>query len=668
MLFQHTTGFTRGEVYESVWDRADMDFYVSAAKRVENWLIDITGGLRRRPPIKDVFYYYTATPGELTEANFSQQVLVFRDYVMLVIVHYYPGTGSPHVTISANLYKRINEKLEYTGIEAAYRDLGPVQTINNDPISLYLSFVSAGPSMFITSPLFPPQRAFLTESEGGLIPALEEIIWYEELLGTISVENGSATWTGVDTLFQDQLSVGSTFYFRGQAFTVATIVSQEELTTNETYTGLTLAGERVEIIKSNPFGGNPRLCTFYKSRLFLFTTDNNPTKMWASKIGSPFIIIPGSTYDDAPINYELFSEGVDEFVWVISETDIYLGSSRAEYMVSSGTEGPITPTNFGFTRISSLGGSGIQPVISDSSIIFTNRDRTRIFGVRYDYQREGFISNDLTLLAPHLFEDKIRELQFRPSVSGDSTPRLFALLDSGKIRTAALSEEQNVVAWSRFDVEGGFVPLSIASSSDGLFVFFGDMGNKVPGEGMYHMLTWYAPNMDFSYIMDFPKEYTPTPENKITNMEMFHTYRTVAVVSDLHGFLGFYDVGPAPDSLLGELDLSHIGGDLGRITVGIPFVSRLEMLPVVFDTGRGLSLNRKIRMLRAMLSVRGTYQLFVNDQPLFGVIGAQLGKLPERNGVFEKRMLGWLNKDMVTVESASVYPATILSITREVGI
>lgn len=119
----------------------------------------------------------------------------------------------------------------------------------------------------------------------------------------------------------------------------------------------------------------------------------------------------------------------------------------------------------------------------------------------------------------------------------------------------------------------------------------------------------------------------------------------------------------------GEIDLSAIEGDLGDVTIGVPFISRLEMLPTVFDTGRGLSLNRKIRMIRVLVSLRNAYQLFINDQPLFGNIGTQLGReLSRKDGVFEKRMLGWYSKDKVTVESASIYPATILSITREVNL
>lgn len=668
-IYQHTTGFTRGEVDESVWDRADVDFYASAAKRIDNWFPDLAGGLKRRPPIEDVIIHIPVS-GELGEDIVTQFTHMFGKYILLLQVFYGYDEGEDRYDLSflAALYERSGDTIEITA-PSANITVEDVADIGDDPISLYISVTSIGPAMFITSPLCKPHRAFISGLPDDPEPNIEEIIWHEELLGTVAIDSGDNTWDGTDTLFEDQLSVGDKFYFRGQEYTVDTITDQETLTTEETYDGITLAGERISIVNDDPFGGNPRVCTFYKSRLFLFSTEDAPTKMWASKIGNPFVVVPGTTYDDAPINYELFAEGVDEFLWAATGESIFLGSARAEYMVSSGTEGPITPTNFGFTRISSLGGSGIQPVTSDAAIIFVSRDRTRIFGVTYDFQRSGFVSNDISLLAPHLFEDRIREINFRPSIKGDNTPRLFVTLDTNKIMTAAISEDQNVVSWSRLNIDESYYLHSLVTTSDGVILHLGDMADKEPGEGSYFMLCWHGFNPNPDFVMDFPKTYTPDDSKKVDDVLRYHIYRPVAVISENKGFLGFYEIERPEGETYGELDLSDIEGDIGDVTIGVPFVSRLEMLPTVFDTGRGLSLNRKIRMIRVLVSLRNAYQLFINDQPLFGNLGAQLGReIPRKDGVFEKRMLGWFTKDEVTIESASIYPATILSVTREVNL
>jgi hypothetical protein len=669
-IYQHTTGFTRGEVDESLWDRVDVDFYATAAKVVDNWFPNVAGGLERRPAVDDVIVS-ELLPQTTSEVNMTQHILIFKKYILHVrFSYFYNESGVRHdIQIFVRLFDKQNGPLEDMS-SADPVTIENVADIGDDPISLYICTVSVGPAMFITSPLFSPRRAFIDGLPEAPQPNIEEIIWFEELLGTVAIDKDTSTWTGTDTLFADQLAAGDKFHFQDQEFTVDVITDQESMTSVETYTGVSLAGERINIVNSDPFGGNPRLCTFYNSRLFLFSTESASTKMWASKTSNPFIIIPGTVYDDAPINYELFSEGVDEFVWVATGENIFLGSSRAEFMIASSGEGPITPTNFGFTRISSLGGSSIQPVTSDAAIIFVSRDRTRIFAVAYDFQRSGFVTSDLSLLAAHLFADRVRELHFRPAVKGDNTSRLFVTLDSDKFITAALSEDQNVVSWARYTFAETFVPYSLVSTSDGVFILLGDKAGPTPdGNSSWLMFCWQTFGQEDAFSMDFAREYTPGDEKKVDNIALFLTNRPVAVISAVKGFLGLYEPTVMAGGEAGELDLSNIEGDLGNVIIGVPFASKLVMLPTVFNTGRGLSINRKIRMIRVLVSLRNAYQLFINNQPLFGNIGARLGReLPRKDGVFEKRMLGWYSKDEVTIESASIYPATILSVTREVNL
>lgn len=653
MIFQHTTGFTRGEVDESVSDRADVDFYNSAALLLQNFSPDLAGGISRRQGMKILpMTSNDPEPFEDTEADdLYLQTFYFSGYQVLVRFR----------SAGTNIY--INAGLRREGVV----DEGTIDTVSetisvssweeDNILSLAINTVSIGPAMFITSSFFAPRRIFISGLPDSPEVNIEEIIWYEELLGTVEVDNGSNTWKGTDTLFKDQLSAGDKFYFKDAEYEVDSITNQEELKTTENYSGVSLAGERIRMVNDDPFEGNPHLCTFFKSRLFLFSTQESPNKMWASKIGDPFTIIPGSVYDDSPISYELLSEGADSFVWVATGDNIYLGASQAEYMIMADTDGPITPTNFGFTRISSLGGAAVQPVTSNASIIFVSRDRTRIFGVTYDFQRRGFTSQDITLLSSHLFKNKIRALSFRPATTSDQAPRLFVLTDEYEVRTAAISEDQNVVSWARLNMANVFTIRALVATSQNMFFQIQDTTQA----NVTHAISYLSDTSDDAFVMDFPVKYE-LDEAKTTPLELFHQDKQIVVISENKGFLGFYDVEAS-------LDLSETEGNIGEVTVGVAFVSKLEMLPTVVGSDQGMSLNRKIRLLRTILSVRNAYQLFVNDLPLFGVLGAQLGKeIPRKDGVFEKRMLGWVYKDKVTIESASIYPVTILSITREVSV
>lgn len=657
-IYHHTTGFTHGEIDESLWDRVDVDFYAYSAKMIDNWLPTIAGGLKRRPVLK-ILPVLNDTPEPLVEMTIPHdiflQTFVFDKYYVMVRIRSFYTEASSSIVIDADLREEGKNNEARLANATVTIDVG-TQLKQDDILSLLIDTVSVGPSLFITCPYFAPHRIFISLSPTPAV-TIEEIIWYEELLGSVAVSKNTSTWTGTNTLFQDQLSTGAEFYFEGVKYTVATITSQTSMTTTTNYTGNTIAGERLYKEKDSPFGGNPRLCTFFKNRLFIFSTASAPTKMWASKVGNPYIILPGSTYDDSPIEYELFSEDADKFLWVATGENIYLGGSQAEYMIATTTDGPLTPTNFGFTRISSLGGTSIKPVVTDSSIIFVSRDRSRIFAVIYDYQRAGFLSNDITLFAPHLFTNKIRNLVFRPATGEDQVPRLYVLTDANEVRSAAIAETQKVVAWGRMTVAEAFSVKSVAANPTQ--VFFAVQDTTIEDSFVYAIS--YIKEVIDAKVMDFPCEYT-LDENKQTGVISFHMNKPVFVISENKGALGFY-------TITDVLDLSGIEGDLGNIYVGIPFISKLILLPVVVATSAGNYLNKKIRLLRIMLSLRNAYQLFINDEPLFGVIGTQLGReISQKEGVFERRLLGWVAKDEPVIESASVYPATILSITREVNI
>jgi len=165
-------------------------------------------------------------------------------------------------------------------------------------------------------------------------------------------------------------------------------------------------------------------------------------------------------------------------------------------------------------------------------------------------------------------------------------------------------------------------------------------------------------------VVDFPREYD-TSEGLDISLSSPHRYTTVAVLSENWGFLGYYDT----DDRLDLTDEFSEEDDLGEITVGLPFQSRIDLLPVQINDERGGTLNRKKRLVRTMVSVKGAYQLFVNNEPLFGSTGRQYNaKLPRRDGVYERRMLGFDERAGVTLEAGSVYRARVLSITREVGL
>ncbi len=674
--FSHTTGFTRGEVESSLFDRFDVDFYASASKYIENWFPDVTGALERRPAIVPLG---DSTPFTIPQrptgvstgvecGEFFLRTFLFRSKVFILLFRRICTPGWQTVTMSCY---RLDDNVPVMQFEDEYlvyysnasTDLDTLLTPDLPPDSFdgevppefseqlaqNICLAQVGPAVFVTSPLFPPYRVFV---DSNFDADFQIIQFFEELIGTVEVASGANAWKGTDSLFQDQLTTSAKFYIKGVEYTVNAITDQINMTSTANYSGISVAGERIDI-KSTVFDDDwPRLCTFHKGRLFLFSSRLKPVGMWASRAGDPFTVVPGSTYDDAPIQVELLTEGAESFRWVRASDQIFLGGEQAEYVIDAPLDGPLTPTLFSFYRVSSTGGASLQPFNTDASTVYVNRGRTKVQAVTFDDARNGFVSTDLSLLAPHLLLEGVRDLIYRPGTRNDRTPRVFVHTDEKNVRTCTLAEQQNVVAWSRVELADGYKIQALGASPDDVFMLV-----LCPDEETY-VLARFDFERDAFYLFDM--EWTYTAVAGVVALEEIHHNTTVAVL-DGSRFVGFFDVTTTLD-----IDESDFDDEL---IVGIVYKSRLDMLPVVLEVRNGQTLNRKHRLVRVLLSVDEAYELTVNNEPMFGTLATNTTTgFAKRVGTFERRFFGWHERPETRIEASSIYRAKLRSVTREVSI
>lgn len=681
-IFTHTTGFTRGEVEASVFDRFDVDFFQSASKRVDNWFPDVTGALERRPPFAAMGKEQPlilqrrpdVVPPEVECGRFFLRTFLFRRQTYLLLFRKVCDDGWRSITLSAFRVEDDREVVAQfedfflvhysneagdliTALQNANEDIPPDSFDGDSPedfsrnLGEALCFAQVGPAVFITSPLFPPYRVFIDDDGDAQV---EQVAWFEELVGEVEAELGSATWKGNDTLFEEQLSSGDKFFYKGEEYEVDSISNDEELTSTEDFStgSVSVAGERISK-PTDVFDEDwPRLCTFYKGRLLLFSTRTKPVGMFASRPNDPFVVRPGSTFDDAPIELELLTEGAESFQWVSSGEKILLGGGQSEYIIDTLSDVPLTPTSFSFYRVANNGGASLQPFTSDASTVFSNRGRTRVQSVQFNDQRAGFVAQDISLLAPHLLRSKIQDLVFRPGTQNDRAPRIFVLTDDFELRSCTFAEQENVVAWNRISFAEGIEPRAIATSPDDFFVVL-----RTPDDS-FVLSVLDVGNREF-YLLDLVQTYTAT--DGVVALSEIHHNTTVAVL-DGSRFVGFFDTTTELD--IGDDEFS------GDLIVGITYESRLEMLPpVIPNEGRGASLNRRMRLLRVLLGINEAYEMSVNEEPLFGTVAENdVTGFPKREGTFERRFLGFAERPDTSISVTSLYRAKLRSVSRELQV
>ncbi|MDE5879425.1 MAG: hypothetical protein K2G99_05335 [Desulfovibrio sp.] len=203
-----------------------------------------------------------------------------------------------------------------------------------------------------------------------------------------------------------------------------------------------------------PFaGGNhPAVVAFHQQRMVLAATPRSPQAFYMSRSGD-FENFRKSRplQDDDPVEYQIASGAIDAITWVASFGDLLLGTSGSEYKASGGDGGAITANNVSITAQSYWGSAGLAPIIIGNSILHVQRHGSRVRDIFYSLEKDGYAGNDLSILAPHLFEGHFLR-QWAYQQSPGST--IWAVRDDGLLLALTYMKEHDIWGWSRQITDG----------------------------------------------------------------------------------------------------------------------------------------------------------------------------------------------------------------------
>lgn len=199
--------------------------------------------------------------------------------------------------------------------------------------------------------------------------------------------------------------------------------------------------------------GYPKTVALFDQRAYYGSTTTFPVTLWGSRVGSYEDFAHGVADDDS-FTFELATNEANQFVWMLGETNLIIGTAHEEITISGGSNTPVTPTNVLMKSVSHYGSAAVTPVRVGSSILFVEQSGTRIRELAFDadftdrLERESI---DLTLFAPELFVSGIRQMAYQQTP--DSL--LWVLLNDGTLCVGALDRTNNVVGWATLSVTGG---------------------------------------------------------------------------------------------------------------------------------------------------------------------------------------------------------------------
>ena len=202
--------------------------------------------------------------------------------------------------------------------------------------------------------------------------------------------------------------------------------------------------------------GYPSCVTFFEQRLVFAATLSQPQTIFFSKSGDYENMDDGyheTVADDDAIVYTIASNQVNAIRFMTATRTLIIGTAGGEFAVSGGgTDIAITPTNILIKKQSNNGAANVDALAVGNATIFLQRAKRKLRELAYNFDVDGYLAPDLTILAEHISEGGFKQLSYQQ----EPNQIIWCVRNDGQLAGLTYQREQQVVAWHRHIFGGSF--------------------------------------------------------------------------------------------------------------------------------------------------------------------------------------------------------------------
>ncbi len=202
--------------------------------------------------------------------------------------------------------------------------------------------------------------------------------------------------------------------------------------------------------------GHPSCVTFFEQRLVFAGTTEQPQTIFFSKSGDYENMdanIGGTVADDDAIIYTIASNQVNAIRFMTATRTLIIGTAGGEFTVSGGgTDSAITPTNILIKKQSNHGSANVDAIAVGNATLFLQRAKRKIRELAYNFDVDGYIAPDMTILAEHISEGGLTQIAYQQ----EPNQIVYATRNDGELVALTYQREQQVTAWHRHIFGGRF--------------------------------------------------------------------------------------------------------------------------------------------------------------------------------------------------------------------
>lgn len=436
------TNFTAGELSPRLDGRNDLSKYPAGCKTLENIVIYPHGAAARRPGTQFI--------AEVKTSSAKTRLIPFEF-----------STTQTYILEFGNQYMRVfKDKSQVLSGGSAFEISTPYLTAELFDIK----FAQSADVMYITHPSHETKKLSRTGHTSWTLTTVDFTNGpYLDTNTSTTTITASAQTVGTGRTFTASAStfvssdVDRLIRFRdGHAkvtgFTSATVVTVEILVD----TGSATASTDWSLGAFSDSTGYPSCVTFFEQRLVFAGTLNNPQTIYFSKSGDYENMdanIGGTVADDDAIVYTIASNQVNAIRFLSPTRTLIIGTAGGEFAVYGGGDNDaITPTNIIIKKQSNYGGANVDAVPVANATLFLQRAKRKIRELAYNFDVDGYVAPDLTILAEHITEGGITQMAYQE----EPLSIIYAVREDGELVALTYQRDQQVVAWHRHIFGGAF--------------------------------------------------------------------------------------------------------------------------------------------------------------------------------------------------------------------
>jgi hypothetical protein len=343
--------------------------------------------------------------------------------------------------------------------------------------------------------------------------------------------------------------------------------------------------------------GYPRAVALHEQRLCFGGTRHQPNTIWCSKTDDFENFQLGAAAADAIALSVASGEG-NRIAWMFSQKRLMLGTSGDEWTIGgANTEQPFSSTNLQAQKQSSFGSKTMRAILLNDVLLFVQRRGRKVRELTYNFERDGWVAPDLTVLAEHITAGEIVELAFQQQPDAI----LWAVRGDGELVGMSYERDQNVVAWHRHTTDGDFESVATVYGLSGADdeVWFvvkrtinGQTKRYIERFKADNRVNFEAETKDDWWYLDCAKRYSGTATTTITGLSHLEG-KTVGVLAD-------GAVQPDKTVASGQITLER---PFAKVLAGLPFASTILPMKFDYDLEDGSTRSRKKRINRVSVSL-----------------------------------------------------------------